>query len=62
MPFYPAFYFYKAFCNTTEFASGQDRANPLFWLTTRAGKMGISCPLVISHGCLVRKNSLLTMK
>ena len=24
------FLFYKAFCNTTEFASGQGTANPLF--------------------------------
>ena len=29
----PLFLFYKAFCNTTEFASGQDKANPLSWLS-----------------------------
>ena len=26
-------------------ASEQDEANPVFWLATRAGKMGLSCPL-----------------
>ena len=26
----PAFYFYKPFCDATEFASKQDKANPLF--------------------------------
>ena len=26
----PAFYFYKRFCNTTEFTSKQDKVNPLF--------------------------------
>ena len=32
-------------------ASGQDEANSVFWLATRAGKMGLSFPLGIS--CLV---------
>ena len=26
-------------------ASGQDESNPALWLATRAGKMGLSCPL-----------------
>ena len=30
-------------------ASGQDEANPVFWLATRAGKIGLSCPLRISR-------------
>ena len=30
-------------------ASGQDEANPVFWLATRAGKIGLSCPLGISR-------------
>ena len=30
-------------------ASGQDKANPVFWLATREGKMGLSCPLGISR-------------
>ena len=38
----------------TEFASGQDKANPLFGLATRAGKMATSCPLVISRACPAR--------
>ena len=29
-------------------ASGPDEANPVFRLATRAGKMGLSCPLAIS--------------
>ena len=28
-------------------ASGQDEVNPVFWLATRASKMGLSCPLGI---------------
>ena len=28
VPYYP-FLFYKAFCNTTEFASGQNKLNPI---------------------------------
>ena len=31
------------------FASGQDEANPVFCLATQAGKMGLSCPLVIAR-------------
>ena len=30
-------------------ASGQDEVNPMFWLATRAGKMGLSCPLGIAR-------------
>ena len=30
-------------------ASEQDKANPVFWLATRVGKMGLSCLLGISH-------------
>ena len=48
----PAFYFYKRFCNTTEFTSKQDKVNPLFLMS----------PLVISRGNSAGKNSLLTMK
>ena len=29
--------------------SGQDEANPVFSLATRAGKMGLYCPLGIAH-------------
>ena len=29
--------------------SGQDEANPVFWLATRGGKMGLSCPLGIAR-------------
>ena len=28
-------------------ASGQDEVNHVMWLTTRVGKMGLSCPLGI---------------
>ena len=31
-----------------ESALVQDEANPVFWLATRVGKMGLSCPLRIS--------------
>ena len=30
-------------------ASGQDEVNPVFWLATGAGKMGLSCPLGIAR-------------
>ena len=30
-------------------ANGQDEANPVFGLATRAGKMGPSCPLGIAR-------------
>ena len=30
-------------------ASGQDEANPVFCLATRAGKIGLSCPLGIAR-------------
>jgi len=30
-------------------ASGQDEENPVFWLATRTGKMGLSCLLGISR-------------
>ena len=30
-------------------ASGQDETNPVFWLSTRAGKMGLSYPLGITR-------------
>ena len=30
-------------------ASGQDEANPVLWLATRAGKMDPSCPLGIAR-------------
>ena len=29
--------------------TGQDEANPVFYLDTRAGKMGLSCPLGIAR-------------
>ena len=32
-----------------ESVSGQDEANPAFWLATRAVKIGPSCPLGISR-------------
>ena len=34
-------------------ASGQDEANSVFWLVTRAGKMGPYCPLGIAHFVVV---------
>ena len=39
-----------------ESASGQDEANPAFWLATRAGKMGSSCPLARYFWRWSRKN------
>ena len=30
-------FIFKAFYNMTDFASGQDKVNPLSWLATRAG-------------------------
>ena len=33
----------------TNSVSGQDEPNPALWLATRAGKMELSCPLVISR-------------
>ena len=38
-------FFGVIFCHMTGSASGQDVTNPVFWLTTRAGKTGLSCPL-----------------
>lgn len=35
-----------------------ESANPAFWLATRAGKMGLSCPLGISRLGPARKNYL----
>ena len=35
-------------------ASGQDEVNPVSWLATRAGKMGLSCPLRIAR-CVPEK-------
>ena len=35
-------------------ASGQDEANPVFRLSTRAGKMGLSCPLAITRFVAVK--------
>ena len=29
--------------------SGQDKANPVFWLAIRAGKMGLSWLVGVSH-------------
>ena len=34
---------------TSESTSGQGEVNPSFWLAYRAGKLGSSCPLGISH-------------
>ena len=34
--------------------SGQDEANPVFWLATRAGKMGLPCPLEISRSVFAK--------
>ena len=39
-------------------ASGQEERNPAFWLATRAGNMGSSCPLGISRIGPARKNYL----
>ena len=39
-------------------ASGQDEVNPVFLLATRAGKMGLSCPLGIVHFGPAKKNCL----
>ena len=39
-------------------ASGQEERNPAFWLATRAGNMGSSCPLRISRIGPARKNYL----
>ena len=44
-----------------ESASGQDEANPAFWLATQAGKMGHFCPLGISRVGPARKVLLLAM-
>ena len=35
-------------------ASGQDEANPVFWLATREGKTGLSCPLGIARFVLAK--------
>ena len=35
--------------------SGQDESNPVLWLATRAGKMGLSCPLGTT--CLVLREN-----
>ena len=40
------------------FANGQDEANPVFWLATLAGKLGLSCPLGISRFIPQKRNSL----
>ena len=37
-------------------AISEDEANPEFWQTTRAGKMGQSFPLEISHVGPARKS------
>ena len=42
-----------------ESVSGQDEANLAFWLATRAGKIGPSCPLGISRVVPARKGSVL---
>ena len=38
----------SAYYNMAESALGQDEANHVFWLATRVGLMGLSCPLRIS--------------
>ena len=38
-------------------ASGQDESNPALWLATRAGKMGLSCPLGTTRRVLQEKFS-----
>ena len=30
-------------------AGGQDKTNPVFWLATWVGKLGLSCPLKIAR-------------
>ena len=39
-------------------ASGQDEANPVFCLATRAGKMGLSCPLGLPALVPQKRNSV----
>lgn len=40
-----------------ECASRQDEVNPVFrTLATWVGKMGVSCPLGVSHVCPARKS------
>jgi len=38
-------YSYIPFYYMASSVSGQDESNPALWLATRAGKMGLSCPL-----------------
>ena len=42
-------YFYIPFYYMVSSVSGQDESNPALWLATRAGKMGLSCPLGSTH-------------
>ena len=39
-------------------ASVQDKANPVFWLATRAGEMGLFSPLGIARFGPAKKNCL----
>ena len=41
-----------------ESASGQDEEDPVFWLATQAGKMGLSCPSAFLHLSPTRKSPL----
>ena len=41
-------------------ASGENEANPVFWLATRAGKMALSCLLGISRFVPTEANSLVS--
>ena len=49
---------FTPYYNMTESVSGQDEANPAFWLATRAGKIDLSCPLGISRVVPARKSSV----
>ena len=42
-----------------ESASGQNETNPVFWLATRAGKMGLTCPIGMSRFGPARESSKL---
>ena len=42
------------------YASGQDEMKPVFWLATRAGKMGLTCSLgIVRIGPARKRESLL---
>ena len=43
------YHYYMGFYYMAGKANRQDEANPLFWLATRPGNMGLSCLLGISR-------------